>query len=170
MTRRVKVAAVGNNDPMSWWLARSGHTLTQHVPAHPDAVRDFYVDLDSLALVHPLIVSVETLSRTQSRDGYVHSYRVRDRIPFGPLTLPIVYRARLRVPVTGVVRTEAAQFPAVRLHGVVSFEPDGSGTRLTERIEIVAPRPLAAVSTTQAVKAHREMLAALAAHFATGRP
>lgn len=151
---------------MSWWLAQSEHTLTQRVPGRPDAVRDFYVDLNGLALLHPLIVSVETLSRSATRDGYVHSYRVRDRIPLGPLMLRIAYRARLHVPRVGDVRTEADQFPGVHLRGTVSFEPDDAGARITERIRIAAPRPVAAMTSRQAVKAHRAMLAGVAAHFA----
>ncbi|OBI09122.1 polyketide cyclase / dehydrase and lipid transport [Mycobacterium sp. E2462] len=151
---------------MSWWLAQSEHTLTQRVPARPEEVRDFYVDLDSLALLHPLIVSVETLARSRTDDGYLHSYRVRDRIALGPLTVGITYRARLRVPAVCDVRTEADQFPGVRLRGTVRFEPDPAGARVTERIQIAAPRPLAGVTARQAVKAHREMLAGLAARFA----
>ena len=33
---------------MSWWIARAERTMTEDVPAPPDVVRDFYVDLDSL--------------------------------------------------------------------------------------------------------------------------
>lgn len=43
---------------MSWWVVGSEHTLSQQVPAPPAVVRDFYVDLDNLRLVHPLIVAV----------------------------------------------------------------------------------------------------------------
>ncbi len=150
---------------MSWWVARSEHTLTEDVPAGPDRVRDFYVDLDNLKLVHPLIVSVQTLSRGETPDGVVHSYRVRDRIPLGPFTLNNTYRATVRVPVDGDVLTEADQSPGVHLRGTVSFEPIAFGTRLTERVRIAAPRPLAAITTREAVKAHRAMLAGIRRHF-----
>lgn len=143
-------------------------TLSERVPAPPDAVRDFYVDLNNIGLVHPLIVSVETLSRSETAEGYQQSYRVVDRIPLGPFTVRIAYQARLRVPVAGDVLTEADQPPGVRLRGTVSFEPDGGATRVTERIRIAAPRLLAGVTIREAVKAHAEMLAGIRRHFGSG--
>lgn len=151
---------------MSWWVARAERTITEAIPAPPDEVRDFYVDLRNIGLVHPLVVSVEALARNETRDGYTESYRVVDRIPLGPLSLKITYRARLRVPASGDVLTEADQSPGVRLRGRMSFEPTPGGTRLTERLHISAPRPLAAFTTREAVKAHITMLAGIRRHFA----
>ncbi len=153
---------------MSWWVAEAERTLSEEVPAPPGEVRDFYVDLDNIRLVHPLIVSVQALSRDETADGYSRSYRVVDRIPLGPLTLKVTYRARLQVPADGDVRTEADQPPGVRLRGTVSFEPIPGGTRVTERIRIAAPRPLAGVTTREAVKAHIAMLAGIRRHFDSG--
>ncbi|CQD07997.1 Polyketide cyclase / dehydrase and lipid transport [Mycobacterium europaeum] len=152
---------------MSWWVAHSEHTLTQDVPAPPGEVRDFYVDLDNIKIVHPLIVSVQTVSRSETPDGVVHSYRVRDRIPLGPFTIANTYRATLRVPAAGDVLTEADQSPGVHLRGTVSFEPVPAGTRMTERIRIAAPRPLAPFTAREAVKAHIAMLAGIRRHFET---
>ncbi len=152
---------------MSWWVAQAERTLSQEVPAPPDEVRDFYVNLDNLKVVHPLIVSVEPVPRSETADGYLQSYRVVDRIPLGPLTIKTTYRARLHVAADGDVLTEADQSPGVRLRGTVSFAPAGAGTRLTERIRISAPRPLAPVTTRQAVKAHIAMLAGIRQHFAS---
>ena len=112
-------------------------------------------------------MSVETLSRSETPDGFVHSYRVRDRIPLGPFTINITYRARLQVPAAGDVLTEADQSPGVHLRGTVSFEPIAAGTRVTERIRIAAPRPLAPMTTREAVKAHIAMLAGIRRHFET---
>jgi Polyketide cyclase / dehydrase and lipid transport len=154
---------------MSWWIAHAERTLTEQVPAPPRQVRDFYVDLDNIKIVHPLIVSVEVVSRSDTPDGgYVHNYRVVDRIPLGPFTIRIVYQARLRVPSDGDVLTEADQSPGVRLRGTVSFEPIDDGTRVTERIRITAPRPLAAFTTREAVKAHIAMLSGIRDHFESG--
>jgi hypothetical protein len=75
--------------------------------------------------------------------------------------LGIGYTARLHVPVHGDVLTEARQFPRVALDGVVSFAEAGEGTRITERLRIQTPRPLAAVTVRQAVAAHVEMLAGI---------
>lgn len=146
----------------------AARTLSEQVPAPPDAVRDFYVDLNNIKLVHPLIVSVETVSRGETPDGYQQTYRVVDRIPLGPLTIRTSYRARLRVPVRGDVLTEADQSPGVRLRGAVSFEPVDGGTRVTERISITAPRLLAGVTIREGVKAHVKMLAGIRSHFESG--
>ena len=148
---------------MSLWIAHAARELSEEIPASPDRVRDFYVDLDNIKVVHPLVVSVQSLSRDENADGYRQTYRVHDRIPLGPLSLGITYWARVEVPRYGDVITEARQFPRVRLNGIVSFEPIGSGTRLTERLNIVAPRPLAAMTQWEAVHAHVAMLAASAA-------
>lgn len=154
---------------MSWWTVHAVRTLSEQVPAPPDAVRDYYVDLNNLKLVHPLIVSVETLQRSDTQDGYQQTYRVVDRIPLGPLTIRTSYQARLRVPVSGDVLTEADQSPGVRLRGTVSFDPVDGGTRVTERIAITAPRPLAGVTIREGVKAHIKMLAGIRGHFELGR-
>jgi hypothetical protein len=150
---------------MSWWVSHAERTLSEEVSAPPGDVRDFYVDLDNIKLVHPLIVSVQATSRTETADGFLQGYRVVDRIPLGPFTMRIAYRARLHVRADGDVLTEADQSPGVRLRGTVSFAPVDGGTRITERIRIAAPRPLASVTTREAVKAHVEMLAGIRRHF-----
>ncbi|TGD90746.1 SRPBCC family protein [Mycolicibacterium sp. CH28] len=142
-------------------------TLHEDVPAAPDQVRDHYVDLTNIKDVHPLVVAVESLSRTETSDGYTQTYRVRDRIPLGALTLPVTYTARLEVPKVGPVITQARQFPRVQLDAVVTFDPIPTGTRLTERIRFRAPWPLLAVTVDQAVAAHTEMLAGIRRHFGT---
>jgi Polyketide cyclase / dehydrase and lipid transport len=151
---------------VGWWITRVERTLYEDVPGPSDDVRAFFVDLDSIKLVHPLVVSVQTLSRINTADGgYVQTYRVGDRIPLGPLHLRTSYVARLDVPVTGDVSSEARQFPRVRLRGTVAFEPTETGTRVVERVQIEAPRPLAAVTTRKAVEAHIEMLAGIRRRF-----
>ncbi|MCV7199200.1 polyketide cyclase / dehydrase and lipid transport [Mycobacterium angelicum] len=153
---------------MSWWIAHAERTLSEDVPAPPDAVRDFYVDLDNIKLVHPLIVSVEVLSRTETETGCLQSYRVVDRIPLGPFTIQTAYRARIQVEPAGEVQTEAEQSPGVRLRGTVTFAPIDGGTRVTEQIRIAAPRPLAGFTVRAAVKAHIAMLAGIRRHFESG--
>ncbi|KAA8968934.1 SRPBCC family protein [Mycobacterium sp.] len=150
---------------MSWWIRHAQHTLSDEVPAAPAEVRDFYVDLNNIKAVHPLVISVRTICRADTPDGYVQAYRVTDRIPLGMVNLRISYRARLQVPTGGDVITEAHQFPQVHLRARVSFEPIATGTRITERLQISAPRPLAVVTTREAVHAHIAMLAGIRRHF-----
>lgn len=147
------------------WLARVERTVTEDIPAPPNDVREFYVDLNNIKRVHPLVVAVRETDRHQTTDGYVQTYRVRDRIPLGRFTLPTSYVARLYVPVEGDVLAEARQFPRVRLRTSVTFDEIADGTRLTERIRIEAPRPLATMTTREAVKAHTEMLAGIRRSF-----
>ena len=150
---------------MSRWIRREECTLSEDVPGPPDDVRGFYVDLHNIKLVHPLLVSVRTVDRSETADGYVQTYRVVDSIPFGPLHLRTNYVAKLYVPIAGDVLTEARQFPRVRLSGTVSFEPIATGTRVVERIRIEAPRPLAPMTVGKAVEAHAEMLAGIRQRF-----
>lgn len=153
---------------MGGWIRSVDRTLSEDVTAGPEDVRGFYVDLDNIKLVHPLVVAVRTVGRTESADGYEQTYRVTDRIPIGPLRLRTSYVARLRVPLVGDVSSDARQFPGVRLCGTVSFEPTESGTRITERIAIAAPRPLASMTVRKALDAHTEMLAGIRRHFERG--
>jgi hypothetical protein len=146
-------------------IATTEATLSEQMPASPAEVRAFYVDLDNIKELHPLVVSVLTVSRRETADGYVQTYRVHDRIPLGPVTLPISYEATLTVPAAGDVIADSRQFPLVRLHTVVSFEPVDGGTRLTERMQIAAPRPLAAMTAREALAAHRAMLAGIRDRF-----
>ena len=142
-------------------MARAERTVSEEIPAPPHEVRDFYIDLDNIKRVHPLVVAVRATDRRDTADGYSQSYRVQDRIPLGPLHLRINYLARLHVPNEGDVTAEARQFPKVRLCTTVSFEPIDAGTRVTEHMRIDAPRPLAAMTAREAVKAHTAMLAGM---------
>lgn len=146
-------------------MARYEHALSEEIPATPGAVRAFYVDLRNIIAVHPLVVAVTPTNYEERGGGYAQTYRVRDRVPIGVLTLPVEYTAVVRVPVSGDVHTEARQFPAVRLRGVVSFGAADIGTLLTERLAIEAPRPLATFTVRKAIDAHAEMLAGVRAHF-----
>jgi hypothetical protein len=146
---------------VSRWVTRAERTVSQEIPAPPNEVRDFYVDLDNIKRVHPLVVAVRATDRKQTPTGYVQSYRVQDRIPLGPWHLRISYVARLHVPTTGDVIAEAYQFPRVRLRTTVTFEPIDEGTRITEHMRIEAPRALAAMTVREATKAHTAMLAGM---------
>jgi hypothetical protein len=150
---------------VSWWVACAERTVSEEIPAPPDEVRDFYVDLDNIKRVHPLVVAVHATDRQDTADGYLQSYRVQDRIPLGPLHLRINYVARLHVLNAGDVIAEADQFPRVRLRTTVTFEPIDAGTRITEHMRIEAPRPLAAMTVREAVKAHTAMLAGMRGCF-----
>lgn len=147
------------------WLSRSRFELSEEVPGAPDDVRTFYTDLANMKRVHPLVVAVDCLADRQDARGHRRDYRVRDRIPFGPLALTVTYRATVLIAPDGVVHTEARQFPKVRLSGTVTFKPAGAGTVVREAVDIEAPKPLASFTVEQAEKAHAAMLRAIRRHF-----
>jgi hypothetical protein len=146
-----------HNPKVSWWLRSHDWTLTELVPTHPATVRNFYTDVANLKLVHPLILTVREV-------GPGH-WRVQERNPLGPLNFRVWYSARVHVAANGDVVGESRLFLGVRLHNVVSFESVGDGTQVVERLQIVAPRPLADHTRREAVKAHEEMLTAIRRHF-----
>lgn len=150
---------------MTWWTVEAERTLTEFVPAEPAAVRAVYVDLEHIADLHPLVVSVRRISRTVTADATVSTYRIKDRIPLGPFALSISYRARIEVAATGEVTSQAHQFPAVRLDSLVRFDPAADGTTVTERLRVSAPRPLAAITVAQGVAAHLDTWAAIRRRF-----
>ncbi|MDF3339880.1 SRPBCC family protein [Mycolicibacterium septicum] len=152
---------------MNIWIGQARRSVSGEVPAPPEQVRAFYVDLDNISQVHPLVQWVRSTSRMDLADGYRQDYQVRDRIPLGPFALPITYRARLIVPTAGPVTAQARQFPQVRLDSRVDFAATGTGTRITEDLTVAAPRPLLAITVEQAVAAHAAMLAAIGKLFAT---
>lgn len=147
------------------WLSRSRFELREEVPEVPDEVRTFYTDLANMKLVHPLVVAVDCLADQRDAQGRRRDYRVRDRIPLGPFSLGVTYRAAVLIAPDGVVYTEARQFPSVRLDGTVTFAPLGAGTVVTEVVDIEAPFLLMAFTAAQAEKAHAAMLAAIRRHF-----
>jgi hypothetical protein len=146
-------------------MARSRCELNVEVPTTADRVRAFYTDLENMKLVHPLVVAVDCTGNRQDAQGWHRTYQVRDRIPVGPFTLPVTYRATVQIAPDGVVHTEAYQVPRVRLQGTVTFAPTAGGTRVTESIDIDAPRPIAAFTVREAEKAHSTMLAASRRYF-----
>ena len=151
-------------------MSKAERTLAEEIPAAPEDVRSFYVDLGKIADIHPLVVSVRTVARQGTADGYRQTYRIKDVVPLGFLRLPVTYTAELDVPDDGPVTARSRQFPRVRLDSSVSFTASPGGTLLTERITIRAPWPLLSVTARQAVAAHTEMLAALRRRFESRRP
>ena len=150
---------------MSLWMSVTERTVAEQVPAPPD-VRAFLRGPRQHPARPPARRLGAPTARSETADGYVQTYRVRDRIPLGPFTLRTSYVARLYVPVSGDVIAEARQFPSVRLHTVVSFDQIDGGTRIAERIRIRAPRLLSALTVREAVKAHTEMLSNIRCRFA----
>ncbi|MFY9919438.1 MAG: SRPBCC family protein, partial [Mycobacterium sp.] len=50
-------------------MTRVERTLSEDIAGPPGDVRAFYTDLDNIKLVHPLVVFVRTLDRSETADG-----------------------------------------------------------------------------------------------------
>lgn len=145
-------------------IGHADRILSEGVPADPDEVRDFCIDLSNVPAVwHG--GSISAVSRRAVAGGDADSYLVRDGLGLGFLTVPVFYTVRLRVPVAGAVSAEANPVPWVRLESVVAFEPLDSGTRLLEYLRISAPRPLLSLVVGRTVATHTELMAGVRRHF-----
>ena len=152
-------------------IGNADRALSESVPAAPDEVRDYCVDLCHITDVHPS-GGIRRVDRrgdavvpVNSWDAEDLSYRVRDGVMIGPVVFPLRYTVRMRVPVAGAVTAETNPFPLVRLESVIAFEPLESGTRLKEHLRISAPRPLLSTVVSRTVAAHTHMLAGVRRHF-----
>jgi hypothetical protein len=154
---------------VSLWIAETQRTLSEDIAAKPGDVRDFYVDLDNVGVLHPFVVDLRATAHSATPEGYRDEYRVRERIPIGPFRLLISFPTWLDVTREGDVTSEVRQFPLVRLYNRIAFEPITTGTRIVERLRISAPRPLTAFTTREAVAAHTRVLAGIRDHFAAER-
>ena len=65
---------------VSRWITRVESTLAEDIPGRPDDVRAFYADLDNVTLVHPLVVSVRTVDRSETADGYEFEFTASHEI------------------------------------------------------------------------------------------
>ncbi len=145
-------------------IGHADRTLSESVPADPDVVREYCVDLRHLPDVHP-DGPIRTVSRRATTDDDELVYRVQDGVPLGFVTLPLVYTVRLRVPIAGSVSAETHPVPLVRLDSVIAFEPIPAGTRLKEYLRISAPRPVLTLVAGRVFAAHAELLVAVRRHF-----
>ena len=110
---------------MSWWIGQARRRVGAEVPAPPDPVRAFYVDLDNISQVHPLV-------------QWEHIQHAIDNNP-SPLPPRVLVRTYTRMPVDQWDPQLAAYAPAtverlaalgVRLIGIdtASIDPADSKT------------------------------------------
>lgn len=141
-------------------------TFSESVPAQPDDVRDYCVDLSHIPDVHPDgTIRVVSDGRQLGNDEW--AFRVRDGFAASFLTVPLIYTVRLHVPVAGAVTADTRPLPTVRLDCVVAFEAIETGTRLKEHLRVSAPRPLVGMVTRRAFLLHTALLAGVRRHFET---
>jgi ligand-binding SRPBCC domain-containing protein len=128
------------------------------IHASPEKVRAFLSTLDNHTQIHPLIVNVRHSETSTASDGTViDHYIIRDRMKQGPFLLTFSYRVEMSIDTTGVIVSDAHQFPGIYLHNRTQCLPEGSGTRVKESVEITAPGLLLKTVYTQALSSHKKM-------------
>ncbi|HEX4203692.1 MAG TPA: SRPBCC family protein [Ktedonobacteraceae bacterium] len=128
------------------------------IDAAPEKVSAFLSTLDNHTQIHPLIIGIQHTQTSTAPDGTaINHYTVRDRMKQGPFLMTFSYRVEMSINVQGVIVYDAHQFPRIYLHNTMQCLPEGSGTRLKERVEITAPGLLMKTVYTQALSSHKEM-------------
>ena len=127
------------------------------IRASPARLHAFLCDLHNYLPLHPLIESIDELPPTPEMPS-ARRYRVVDRVPFGPFRMRAAYTAALEPTNPLEVHGHAWQFPGIRVHTVYTLGGIPAGTRLTERVAIVAPLLVRRFVVAQARKAHHETL------------
>ena len=129
-------------------------------------MRRFYVDLDNITALHPLVVAVRSTGRHETADGYVQSYVSARPRPVRPgHTADPLHRTADGAAHGRRHRRFVAVPTSAIAHGrLVRTRRRRHAADRTDRIR--RPRPLAGVTVREGVGAHRQMLARIAAHFA----
>jgi hypothetical protein len=124
----------------------------------------FLCDLHNLLPLHPLIQSIEEIPATAERPRACH-YRVVDRVALGPLRLRATYTAALEPVSADEVHGDAWQFPAIHVRTLYALAETATGTHVTERVWIEAPRLLKRFVVQQANRAHEATLVKMKAQL-----
>lgn len=132
-------------------------TLEQDIDVAPSVLHGFLCDLNNYIPLHPFIESIKELTPSIELPR-ARRYRVADRIPLGPFSLPTVYVAALDAVSRNEVHGYAWQFPSIRLHTVYSLTATSLGTHLVESVSVKAPALLHRFVVNQARRAHTETL------------
>ncbi|SRR5579883_309790 len=136
------------------------------VSVPPEMVSNFLAAMQNHPQIHPLIVAITPLDPTTGQDGrLVQRYHIRDRMRLGPFTLAFTYLATLQTDAPGELHFEAFQFPRIRLSNTTRCLPEGTGTRVSEQVQIEAPRLLMRTVFQQARQSHHHMLLNLKRHL-----
>jgi len=150
-------------------MARTAFSQDILIAAPPQKVRSFFARMENLPLIHPLILNVQYVKTTRTEDQVpIQHYRVRDRMRLGPLLLTFTYRVQMLENAEGDLVFETFQSPRIYLFNTTRFLPHPSGTRVTEQVDIDAPRLLLQVVRDQGKQAHWQMLANMKRVLETG--
>ena len=131
-------------------MARSfSYSVTTHCP--PERAAAVLADIGHQRAVHPLIIDIQ---EQPPRPGALRSYRITDRVPFGPVRLRVTYAADLLSAAPNEVVSLARQRPATTVRNRTLIARRPNLTEITVEITITAPRLLQPYVVRQARRAH----------------
>lgn len=139
-------------------VAERRFDLTATVPAAPETVIDFLMDLERHRGLHPFLVSAEVVDRGTDERGAWSQWRVLERPRLGPLRYPIRFPARLVRTSATTMESVVRALPGCSLRSVVEAVATPSGTTVTELTWVSAPRPAVSYMERQARVAHERTL------------
>ena len=112
-------------------------------------------DLTRQGELHPLIVDVR---EEPAPAGVLRRHRITDRLPFGPLSLRIVYVADSLVVEPGRLETVARQRPRTTVRNTTTFTDLGDGSVLIRvQVALTAPTLLFGTALERGRTAHLEL-------------
>ena len=137
-------------------MARTG-TFRYRVDAGTDraAAVKVFSELSEHADLHPLIVEVREVRPAPK--GCVRRFLISDRIPFGPVTIPITYVADVISVADDRIVTVARQKPATTLRNVTLLSEVDGTIKADVEVTMTAPTPLFRFAFRQAEQAHNEL-------------
>ena len=137
-------------------MARTG-TFRYQLAAGTDraAAVTLFSEFFRHAGLHPFIVAVR--EETPAPAGCVRRFWIDDRIPFGPVRIPITYVADVLSVSDDRILTVARQRPATTLHIVTRIDEVEGALRAHVEIKMTAPTLLFRFAFRQARRAHAEL-------------
>lgn len=117
-------------------------------------------DLREYGRFHPLLLGVTELPRDPAAPD-TQRCEMLERLSFGPFTWRSTYVAEMRVVSATELWAEAWAPAGVHLTNRFTLSDEGGGTRITENVEIEAPRLFLRYATRTAKAAHTDQFARL---------
>ena len=138
------------------------------VQAHcePGAALRWLADLTRQGELHPLIVRVRQVPPDA---GALQSWRVTDRLAWGPVRFPTRYRVDTLEMSARTLVMRARQWPGTTVLNRTRLEPESDGlVRVDVEITLTAPAPLFRYAFRQARAAHLVLAARLGPALSAG--
>ena len=111
-------------------------------------------EVERLGELHPLIVSVKPVPPV---DGALRSYKVTDRLQWGPVRFRITYEADVLSVTPGEIRTAARQKPRTTLQSTARLSQGGDVVRIDVQVTMQAPSLLFPYAYRTGKAAHLEL-------------